>query len=250
MIARLLTATLLSGALAGVVMSAVQLFTTTPLIFEAESYESAAAVHEAVLAWSDEDVRAGVWPVHAGESHAEGEAPAWAPADGAERLFFTVMTNVIAGVAYGALLMAAFHMRGAAMDARRGLMWGVAGFVVFTVAPSLGLPPEAPGAVSAEVGAQQFWWLVTTICTAAGLWLLLAWRELPFNLLGVGLLILPHAIGAPVPDAAGGGALPPEIAARFVTAAIAANLVFWSVLGWTGGWSYGRFVRRPAPAGA
>ena len=248
MIGRLLTAALLSGVSAGVAVSVVQEFTTAPIILHAEEYERLGASGHAALVWADDATGGRFHLAHDGETH-DGGGDAWAPADGLERTVFTVMANIIAGVAYGALLIAAFHLRGAAVDGRTGLMWGVAGFVAFAVAPSLGLPPETPGAMAAELGARQLWWAFAAASTAAGLWLLLLAERRALNVLGVALIVLPHAVGAPHPGDIGGAA-PPELAGRFVAASIATGLVFWSVLGWLGGRSYERFVLRPEAAGA
>ena len=54
----------------------------------------------------------------------------------------------------------------------------MAGFAVFMLAPSLGLPPELPGMPAAELGPRQVWWLLTAAATAAGL-ALLAFRRTP-----------------------------------------------------------------------
>src|SRR3546814_3736909 len=105
-----------------------------PLIFEAETYETAAPVepghvhdHDA----PDHDVGAAHEHSHAG----------WAPQDGLERTLYTLLVNVLTGIGFGLLLAAAFALRGGA-DWRSGLYWGAAGFVTFTLAPALGLPPE------------------------------------------------------------------------------------------------------------
>ena len=245
MIGRLVAAALLSGTLAGVAVSVVQEFTTAPLILHAERYESLGG---AALPRTDGATDARLLLAHDGESR-DGEGSAWAPEDGAERTFFTVMANVIAGVAYGALLIAAFHLRGAPVDGRAGLTWGVAGFVAFAVAPSLGLPPGTPGAATADLDARQLWWAFAAASTAAGLWSLLLAERRALNVLGVVLIVLPHAVGAPQPDAVGGAA-PAELAARFAAASIATGLVFWALLGWLGGRFYERFVPRPGAAGA
>ena len=51
---------------------------------------------------------------------------------------------------------------------------------------------------------------------------------------GIVLIALPHLIGAPVPDRLG-GAVPPELAAHFVSASLVAAAVFWCITGWLAG---------------
>ena len=61
---------------------------------------------------------------------------------------------------------------------------------------------------------------------------------------------LPHLIGAPHPESAE-GAVPPELAARFVTASLGGAALFWAILGSACGWLMSGLVResesRPAP---
>ncbi len=255
MFTRLLAAALASGVLAGVLISFVQEFTTTPLIRQAEKYESAARADlrpaRAVLVR-----RAGgeglIRFVQGGESHGGagdrgGHAPAWAPEDGIERTLFALLVNIVAGVAFAALLVTAFGLRGAPVNARKGVVWGLAGFAVFAAAPSLGLPPEVPGAQAAGIGARQAWWAFAAASTGAGLWLLVFRVRIAFHIVGVALLALPHLIAAPNPELVG-GPVPPELAGQFVAASLATSLVFWAMLGWFAGKFYERFVFRAQPA--
>ena len=251
MFARLLAATLASGVLAGFLISAVQEVTTTPLILQAETYETRAA---AVLAPAQAMLRTRIHGdgairfVHGDESSGgavsgNGNDAAWSPEDGIERTLFTVLTNIVTGVAFAALLVAAFGLRGAPISSRKGVVWGLAGFAVFAAAPSLGLPPEVPGAMAADLGIRQVWWALTAASTAAGLWLLVFQSRIAFHVAGVALLALPHLIGAPHPEHVG-GPVPPELAGQFVSASLVTSLVFWAMLGWLAGRFYEQLVSR------
>ena len=81
---------------------------------------------------------------------------------------------------------------------------GSAGFTVFALAPALGLPPLPPGMEAAGLVQRQVWWIVTATTTAIGLGLIVFPRRLVYPVIGVGLLILPHLIGAPEPPEIGG----------------------------------------------
>lgn len=255
MFARLLAATLASGVLAGVLISLVQEVTTTPLILQAETYESQAEAGPApaqAMLWRQVRGDSGIRFVHGDESSGgtgagNGDATAWSPEDGIERTLFTVLANIVTGVAFAALLVAAFGLRGAPVSARKGVVWGLAGFTVFAAAPSLGLPPEVPGAMAAEIGIRQAWWALAAASTAAGLWLLVFQSRIAFHIVGVALLALPHLIGAPHPDHVG-GLVPPELAGQFVSASLATSLVFWAMLGWLAGRFYEQLVSRRATA--
>ena len=120
MVRRFLASALLAGLLAGLAITALQSFTTTPLIAAAEGYEHAA-------------------PHAHGQEQAEHEG--WLPADGFERLFFTALANVIAGVGFAFVLVACLALWRGKASGRTGVVWGMAGFAVFTLAPSLGLAP-------------------------------------------------------------------------------------------------------------
>jgi cobalt transporter subunit CbtA len=167
------------------------------------------------------------------------DANAWEPADGAERTGYTVLANVSMAVGFALMLVAAFALSGRRISWRSGLLWGLAGYGVFFVAPSLGLPPEVPGTLAAPPHARQLWWVMTAAMTAASLgcsssrrgWL---WK------LAVLLLVVPHLIGAPQPEVHGSVA-PEELAQAFIRATAMANAVFWLALGGLTGFFYRRF---------
>ena len=120
-----MTVVLLSGALAGFVLFVAQHLAVVPLIETAETYESAA--RQAMPGMAHED---------------EG----WQPADGLERTSFTALSTMLAGIGFAAVLFGAASLSGRALDLRRGVLWGLAGFACFALAPALGLPPKPPGA--------------------------------------------------------------------------------------------------------
>jgi cobalt transporter subunit CbtA len=153
---------------------------------------------------------------------------------------------MIIGMGFGLLLSAAFALHqlfaGAEADARTGLLWGLAGFACFSLAPSLGLPPALPGTVEADLFARQSWWIGTALATAAGIGLIGFAHAPLWRVFGVVLIALPHLFGAP--QAPGeGSALPANLAAEFAAASVAIAALFWIVLGSVGGWLYARLGR-------
>ena len=100
------------------------------------------------------------------------------------------------------------------------------------------MPPEAPGAVAPELLLRQGWWLGAVAGTASGLALLVFAPARWLKALGVLLLVLPHAIGAP-PH---GGGVAPELAGNFVIASLATTALFWLVLGGLSGAVYRRLA--------
>jgi cobalt transporter subunit CbtA len=216
----LLVCALVSGALAGVAFFAVQSVTTRPLIAQAEVYERAASAAAPTVAMHEHGA--------GGHEHA-AEAQAWEPADGIERTAYTLAATVLIGIGYAFLLVGAIGLSGRAVTIRSGLAWGAAGFLAFFAAPSLGLPPEPPGAHAADLLLRQEWWLGTVAATCAGLWLLAFQNRVRARLVGLILLVIPHLVGAP--HVAGSIDEHPELSANFVWAALAANAALWLTLG-------------------
>jgi cobalt transporter subunit CbtA len=231
---RILTAGLVAGFIAGTAVTAVQRLQITPLILAAEVFEDAAATGPA----HEHD------GATAGDHHHDGAPEAWTPTNGLERSAFTWLANILAGVGFGLILAAVMAFAGRPVDARRGLLWGLAGYSVFSVAPALGLPPELPGMMAADLAARQVWWIMTVGGTAGGLALMVfgpkAYKR-PLQIAGLALLAFPHLIGAPH-LAAEAGTVPAELAARFVVASLATAALFWAVLGIAVGHLMGRLL--------
>jgi cobalt transporter subunit CbtA len=223
-----LTVALLAGVGAGVVSWAVHMVGTTPLILDAEVYESAGPAEEPAVATTTAEATAHTH--EAGAHEHEHDAEAWGPADGWERNLYTLGADIVTGVGFAFLLTAAIVFFGKGADWRRGLLWGLAGFACFTLAPSIGLPPELPGTEAAPLLERQLWWIGTAVATAAGLFAAARLRNVYGYAIAVVLIAAPHVIGAPQPETPGGLA-PEELEHKFILVAIATSLVFWLVLG-------------------
>jgi cobalt transporter subunit CbtA len=224
-----LTVALLAGIGAGVVNWGIHMFGTTPLILDAEVYENAGATAEPAPAAATEAEATGhSHDATATEHHHDAEA--WAPADGLERNLFTLGADIVTGVGFALLLTAAIVLFGKGADWRRGLLWGLAGFACFSLAPAFGLPPELPGTEAAPLLERQLWWIGTVIATAGGLFAAARLRNVYGYAIAVVLIALPHIIGAPRPETPGALA-PEELEHKFILVAIATSLAFWLVLG-------------------
>lgn len=227
MFRRILTAALIAGVVAGLLATGLQMTRVWPLILAAEEFEEAAptqAHHHGAGA-----------PVAAHAALAE----AWAPADGAERMAYTLLFNLLAGFGFALLVnagLALSQLVGRQPDPASGLLWGLAGFAGFSLAPALGLPPELPGMAAADLLDRQVWWLATVLATLSGIALIALPRRLPLALLGLVLLVLPHVVGAPHPTEVAASRVPPGLAASFVAASLATAAMFWIALGALSGW--------------
>jgi cobalt transporter subunit CbtA len=215
----------LAGLVVGAAVTAAQMVGTAPLIQQGEVFERKAEVPAAAAATAAHD--------HAAHDHtaaAHDHAAEWEPADGFQRHAFTFGANILTAIGFGMLLTGIFALRGRPVEWREGLFWGLGGFVVFTVAPGLGLPPELPGMPVADLTLRQTWWIGTAAATAAGIGLLTFRREAWAAALGLGLIALPHLIGAPQAAEAHSD-VPHALLHSFVVAATLTSLLFWALLG-------------------
>jgi cobalt transporter subunit CbtA len=128
MLRRIFLTAVLAGAIGGLAVTLLQSFATTPLIQAAEGFEAAVEL-----------------------GHQQEGAAAWAPASGLERLASGFLANLLIAIGFAALLAAAFTLAGAPKGWGTALLWGLAGFAAFALLPALGLPPELPGMVAAEL---------------------------------------------------------------------------------------------------
>ncbi|PSJ61797.1 CbtA family protein [Kumtagia ephedrae] len=219
-----------AGLLASLVMTALQAYSTVPLILKAETFESAgeATGHDHGAPAAAEATGTEAVPA-AAEAHSHGEE-AWTPADGFERFFFNFLANVLSGIGFALILVAASEFAGGISGWRSGILWGFAGFAVFTLAPGLGLPPELPAMPAADLAARQVWWIGTVLATAAGLALIAFRGTVALSILGVALIVVPHIIGAPQPESHD-SPIPADLHHQFVVATTVTNLIFWALLG-------------------
>jgi cobalt transporter subunit CbtA len=230
-----LTVALLAGISAGLVAWGVHMVGTRPLIQQAEVYEKA----------GEATAQPTTTEAAEGEHHHDGAA--WEPADGWERNLYTLGSDMLMAVGYAFLLTAAIVFFGKGADWRRGILWGLAGFACFTLAPALGLPPELPGTEAAPLVARQVWWIGTVAATAGGLFAAARLRNVYGYAIAVVLIAAPHIIGAPEPEKAGSLA-PEELEHKFVLIAIASSLVFWLVLGVLTGAFFKRYATEDGAA--
>jgi cobalt transporter subunit CbtA len=244
MFRRIFAAALGAGIGVGVLIAALQHVALVPMILEAEKYEKGTVAphhkHGAISTQSGMAV-ASLLVTEAKAHDHEADAPMVAE-DSPWRPVFTWMATTLTSVGFALLLVGAYAVSGRAVDAREGLLWGIAGFAAFALAPAFGLPPELPGSVAADLVARQAWWIGTAVATAAAIGLMLFARASWAIPAGVALLVAPHVIGAPHPPA-GAGLVPPELAAAFAARSLGINAAFWALLGLATGALYARLGR-------
>jgi len=215
-----------SGLLAALLLTLLQSFWVAPLILQAETYESAAPAAEHHSHGEE---------ASAGHTHSE---EAWSPEDGWQRILSTTGGNLVVAVGFALILAALYSLREPGRTST-GALWGLAGFAVFCLAPTLGLPPELPGTAAADLGQRQSWWIGTAAATALGLALLVFARHGLLKALGAVLLVVPHVIGAPQPEVHESLA-PQALETQFKIASWLTNAAFWVALGLLSAWLYRR----------
>ena len=225
-------AAVVAGVVVGTVVTVAQQFGTVPLILKGEVYERAA--DEAVAQPAQAAPAA-----HEHGDHAHNGA-AWEPKEGFERNAFTAAANILTGIGFALLLGGIFALRARAVTWYEGLLWGLAGFITFTLAPGLGLPPELPGVPAAPLLSRQLWWAATAAATAAGLGLLFLQRSAWAAVFGLCLIALPHLIGAPHLEHVHTD-VPEALSHQFVGFVTLTSLLFWALLGSLTGIAYQRF---------
>jgi cobalt transporter subunit CbtA len=224
-----LLAAIVAGLIAALVFTVVQSVWVTPLILQGEVLEDAAeaAPHSHVGRQTEE---------HGGEAHEEAasghhhDENEWKPEDGWQRTLFTFGANLVMGVGYAFVLVALYLLWREPRNILTGALYGVAGFLVFFGAPSVGLPPELPGTAAAELSIRQEWWAMTAVATAVGLFLVFSQSRWSMRILGIAIVIAPHFVPAPQP-AVEASLAPAELQSQFRVATTVCNAVFWLALG-------------------
>ncbi len=222
MLRMILISAFIVGAISGVFLTALQQYNVTPLILEAESYESSANGH-----------------AHEHGTSAHSHSNQQVDDDTTQRLYLSLLSNIFAAIGFALITVAAITFSNQA-GWKKGLLWGAAGFIVFYIAPSLGLPPKLPGTSGAPLLYQQLWWGATASATAAAIAMLVFSSKLSFKGVGLLLLIIPHLVGAPVPEQFVSSA-PDSLLQQFVIASGLTNAFFWLILGTLSGYFLYKF---------
>ena len=232
MIRNLFAAALVAALGAGLVTAAIQHFRVTPLILHAETFEGEGGHSHATEAVAADHVDAPGTPAHTHDAVAAttAEPEEWAPQDGFERTAYTTLATVLAAAGFALVIGAISLFAGIPITFANGFLWGMAGFLTFSLAPAYGLAPELPGMPAADLVARQIWWTGTAIATGAAFILLAKTRASWAIAVAVALIAAPHIIGAPAaPDEA--SAVPAHLATEFAAITLGTSLVFWVILG-------------------
>ena len=229
MMNRILTSALFAGAAAGLLTALLQLLFVQPVLLHAELYETGELVHFGGAAVS-----------------AHPDLPGFDVMRDGLSIIFTMLTYTGYALVMVALMSLA-ESKGHVVTARAGILWGLAGFVTFHLAPALTLAPEVPGVAAADVFDRQIWWTATVAAAGIAMWLIAFGGNLVSYAIAVALLLLPHLIGAPEPDSFT-GPVPTEIGALFAARALGVGMAAWVLLGTFAGYFWQSEAQRTAAA--
>ena len=233
MFRNLFFAAVIAALCAGLALAALQYGRITPLILHAESFEGEGGHSHAPAAIESHAHPEGT-PAHSHDAPATAEhshaADEWAPQDGFERTAYTTLATVLAAVGFALIIGAVSVLAAIPISFANGFIWGMAGFVTFSLAPAFGMPPELPGMPAGDLMARQLWWAGTVLATGGALLLLAKTRASWALAVAIALVVAPHIIGAPAaPDEP--SAVPAHLATQFAAITLGSALVFWLLLG-------------------
>lgn len=217
----LLASGLLAGFAVALLATLLQFAFVQKGIVLAERYESGELQHFSSAGHDHAEAAPGA------HHHTTAEMPVW------QRQAKTLLTLLITYCGFGLLMVAGFALTdhfGHKITPPHALLWGLAGFTAFSLAPAMGLEPTLPGVEGADLGQRQVWWLLCATTTAAGLALISYSKPMALRGAGVALLAIPHIIGAPH-LAEFAGILPPELAAQHAARSLGVGLIAWVTLG-------------------
>ena len=186
-----------AGCCGGLIVSIFQWAIVTPLILEAETFETGVTI----------------------AGHGSGGLDYG-------RTALTILATIVYSTGLALVLLGLMVFARAKITMDSALAWGVAGFFAVALAPALGLPPVVPGIPEAPLMERQIWWAGTALATMLGIWAIMRMRTWPWVVLGVALILVPHLIGAPHPEVADSD-VPTALAGRFVAASLSASALLW-----------------------
>lgn len=189
----LILSALMVGVISGLCYGLFQQLQINPIIYAAEVYEVAEPVAE--HHGNDEA------PV----AHSHDHSEAWSPEEGLQRIVATLVANISIAFALSLIMISlmALHNQKSnkpKLNIYTGALWGVAAMFSFFVAPALlGLHPEVPGTIAADLENRQYWWIFCAFASSAGI--AISYYAKGFlKLVGLILIALPHLVGAPMPE--------------------------------------------------
>ena len=217
MFKKIITTALFAGFIVGVVSALLQLIYVQPILLHAELYETGSLTHF-------------------GENNSHGAHNN--SAFDFQRNGLSILFSALIYSGYALILVSLIAYASSLnlkIDNVRSILFGVCGFFAVQLAPAFGLPPELPGAAAAELFPRQIWWFFCVLVTILGIWIVSFSQKIPYVLIGIIIILVPHIVGAPEPEFFV-GPTPPELASHFASRTLALGAASWVLLGYLSGY--------------
>ena len=214
MFQRIIFSAAIAGLLSGFLVTLFQQIWITPIIRNAEKYE----LKEVQNSRNDHH-----------KNHTDKHILS-------KPIFKTFIANTITSISF-ALLMISSGGFVKNFDTKRGFFWGIAGFIIFSLMPSIAIAPKLPGDISLPLSEHNLLWLLTTTCSAIGLLLIVFSKKNSIKFLGFIIFFLPHLASFSISEFKLVGDLK-IIQGKFHTIILITSLIFWSFLGTTSGYFF------------
>ena len=213
MFKNLLLVGLLAGVLSGSLLTLLQAVTVIPLIHQAEQYE----------------IQFPVMGSETGHHGHDGPVKEWGPGNGWERLAFTWLANVSIAAGFG-LMMAGIMSLHSPKTWTQAVLFGVAGYYAFFLAPAFLLPPELPGSDASHLQSRQAIWLYTVVVSLVSM-ALVSFSTRPWlRLLGLVSLASPFLLFTRE-DVRYSVPVPFELIEQFTRMTAVTNALLWATIG-------------------
>mgnify|MGYP001423965872 FL=1 len=217
MFKKIIITALFAGFIVGVVSALLQLIYVQPILLHAELYETGSLTHF-------------------GENNSQGAH--YNSAFDFQRNGLSILFSALIYTGYALILVSLIAYASSLnlkIDNVRSILFGVCGFFAVQLAPAFGLPPELPGAAAAELFPRQIWWFFCVLVTILGIWIVSFSQKIPYVLIGIIIILVPHIVGAPEPEFFV-GPTPPELASHFASRTLALGAASWVLLGYLSGY--------------
>ena len=217
MFKKIITTALFAGFIVGVVSALLQLIYVQPILLHAELYETGSLTHF-------------------GENNSQGAHHN--SAFDFQRNGLSILFSALIYTGY-AIILVSLLAYASSLNLKignvRSILFVVCGFFAVQLAPAFGLPPELPGAAAAELFPRQIWWFFCVLVTILGIWIVSFSQKIPYVLIGIIIILVPHIVGAPEPEFFV-GPTPPELASHFASRTLALGAASWVLLGYLSGY--------------
>lgn len=226
MFKNLLLVGLLAGVLSGSLLTLLQAVTVIPLIHQAEQYENQLTVMGG----------------ETGQHRHDGPVKEWGPANGWERFAFTWFANVSIAAGFG-LMMAGIMSLHPPKSWTQAVLFGVAGYYAFFLAPAFLLPPELPGSDSSHLQSRQVIWLYTVVVSLVSM-ALVGFSTRPWlRLLGLVSLAPPFLLFTQE-DVRYSVPVPSELIEQFTRMTAVTNALLWATIGLSVRWLFLKVINQ------